>query len=162
VTKTIWVSTAGFENADPSPLRMSTDVPSHEPPRISQTTVITVPKTAASRAFFRQYQARRRPITSSSRSRGLSAPKRLGQGIRRRKKRSAKPRKTITTPTVAASDQSVLQPLYSLNQMKRAGLVSTATAVAARVRRRHWSASTVEGGACAEGRPARGSASAIR
>ena len=38
----------------------------------------------------------------------------------------------------------MLQPLYCLNQMKSAGLVSSATAVAARVRRRHWSASSVE------------------
>ena len=104
---------------------MSPTVPHHEPPRNSQTTVITVPKTIAKRAFLRQYHARRRPITSSSRSCALSAPKRLGHGIRRRKSRSAKPRKTITTPSVARSDQSVLQPLYSLNQMKSAGLVST-------------------------------------
>ena len=102
VTKTIWVSTAGFENADASPLRMSPTVPHHEPPRNSQTTVITVPKTTAKRAFLRQYHARRRPITSSSRSCALSAPKRLGHGIRRRKSRSAKPRKTITTPSVAS------------------------------------------------------------
>jgi hypothetical protein len=57
VTKTIWVRTAGFENADPSPLTMSTPVPSQEPPRTSQTVVITAPTSAASRAFFRQYQA---------------------------------------------------------------------------------------------------------
>ena len=81
---------------------MSPTVPHHVPPRISQTTVITVPNTIANRAFFRQYHARRRPITSSSRSCWLSAPKRLGHGIRRRKSRSAKPRKTITTPRVAS------------------------------------------------------------
>ena len=135
---------------------MSPKVPSHEPPRISQTTVIVVPTTTASRAFFRQYQARRRPITSSSRNCWLSAPKRLGQGISLRKSRSAKPRNTITAPTVAASDHSVLQPLYSLNQTKSAGLVSTATRVAARVRRRHWSASSVETAACGRTNPASG------
>ena len=156
VTKTTWVSTAGFENADRSPLRMSPTVPHHVPPRNSQTTVITVPNTIANRAFFRQYHARRRPITSSSRNCWLSAPKRLGHGISRRKSRSAKPRNTITTPSVATSDQSVLQPLYSLNQTKSAGLVSSATAVAARVRRRHWSASSVETAACGRTNPASG------
>ena len=56
-------------------------------------------------------------MMSSSRSCWLSAPKRLGQGIMRRKRRSAKPRKTITTPSVASSDQYHAQPLCWLNQM---------------------------------------------
>ena len=43
----------------------------------------------------RQNQARRRPTTSSSRRVWLSSPNRLGHGISRRKRRSAKPRKTI-------------------------------------------------------------------
>ncbi len=42
-------------------------------------------------------QARRRLTTSSSRSRGSSVPKRLGQGIARRIRRSMTPRKAITT-----------------------------------------------------------------
>ena len=51
----------------------------------------------------------------------------------------------MTTPNVASSDQYQAQPLYSLNQMKSAGLVRTATIVAARVSVRHWSASSVDG-----------------
>ena len=135
---------------------MSPKVPSHEPPRISQPTVITVPTTAASRAFFRQYQARLRPMTSSSRSCWLSAPKRLGHGISVRKSRSAKPRNTITTPTVATSDHGVLQPVYSLNETNSAGLVNSATTVAARVSRRHWSASSCETAGCGRTDPASG------
>ena len=50
----------------------------------------------------------------------------------------------------------MLQPLYCLNQMKSAGLVSSATTVAARVRRRHWSASSVETAACGRTNPASG------
>ena len=51
----------------------------------------------------------------------------------------------MTTPNVASSAQYHAQPLYSLNQMKSAGLVRTATMVAARVSVRHWSASSVDG-----------------
>jgi hypothetical protein len=126
-------------------LKMSAKVPHQEPPRKSQTVVLIAIRTIASRHFLRQYHARRRPMMSSSRSRWLSAPKRLGQGIRRRKRRSAKPRKTITTPSVASSDQYHDQPFCCVNQMKSAGLVSSATTVAARVSRRHWSASSVDG-----------------
>ena len=107
--------------------------------------VLTTTITIASRSFLRQYQARRRPITSSSRSCWLSEPNRLGHGIIRRKSRSEKPRKTMTTPNVARSAQYQAQPLYSLNQMKSAGLVRMATMVAARVSVRHWSASSVDG-----------------
>ena len=136
---------------------MSTTVPHHVPPRISQTTVIDGADHDREPRLFRQYHARRRPITSSSRSCWLSAPKRLGHGISLRKIRSAKPRNTITTPSVAEQrPASVLQPLYCLNQMKSAGLVSSATAVAARVRRRHWSASSVETAACGRTNPASG------
>jgi hypothetical protein len=67
----------------------------------------------------------------------LSAPKRLGHGIRRRSERSSRPRIAITIATVPASDQSVLQPWYSLSQKKSAGLISAATNVAARVNRLH-------------------------
>ena len=159
VTKTTCVSTAGFENAERSPLTMSPTVPIQVPPRISQTTVTMVPKTSANRNFLRQYQARRRLMMSSSRNCWLSAPKRLGHGISRRKRRSTKPRKAITIPRVATSDQSVLQPLYWCSQTKSAGLVRTATKVAARVSRRHWSASSFPP-AASEGKRASGSATA--
>ena len=108
----------------------------------------------------RQNQARRRAITSSSRSWGLSWPNRLGDGISRRNTSSATPRKTMIVPAVATSDHRVLQPLYCLNQTKTAGLVSTATMVAARVSWRHWDARRLGAGASWGRRPA-GSATAI-
>ena len=95
---------------------MSGPVSSHEPPRMSQTIVMTTNANIASFIQKRQNQARRRAMTSSSRRRGLSWPNRLGDGISRRKTRSATPRKTTIVPTVAASDWSVVQPLYCLNQ----------------------------------------------
>ena len=110
---------------------------------------------------MRQYQTRRRLMTSSSRSSGPSWPKRVGHGIQRRTSTSTKPRKTITTTSVASSAQYQAQPSCSLNQTKSTGLVRTATTVAARVSRRHWSASSIEGVGSAGVRPVSGSAVAI-
>ena len=96
-------------------------------------------------SFLRQYQARRRPITSSSRSCWLSAPKRLGQGIRRRKRRSEKPRKTMTTPNVAEQRPVPGPAVVLLEPDEERGARQEATIVAARVSVRHWSASSVDG-----------------
>ena len=63
-----------------------------------------------------QNQERRRPTTSSSRSSRLSMPKRLGVGIMRRKSRSAKPRKTMITPSVASSAFHHTQSFVWVNQ----------------------------------------------
>jgi len=117
-TKTTCTQSAGVVMISPIFSKMKPIVLTHVPsPRKSQTIVLIVIRTSASRHFLRQYQARRRPMMSSSRSCWLSAPKRLGQGIKRRKSRSAKPRKTMTTPSVASSDQYHAQPLCWLNQM---------------------------------------------
>ena len=117
VTKITCPRTTGLLSASTMPVKMSANVPHHEPPRTSQTVVLIAIRTSASRHFLRQYQARRRPMMSSSRSCWLSAPKRLGQGIRRRKRRSAKPRKTMTTPSVASRAQYHAQPFCCVNQM---------------------------------------------
>ena len=56
------------------------------------------------------------------------------------KRRSASPvipRKAITKPSAAATDQYEAQPFCWWNQRYAAGLVRTATKVVARVRRRH-------------------------
>ena len=116
-TKTTCTQSAGVVMISPILSKMKPTVPHHVPPWKSQTIVMIDERTTASRHFLCQYQARRRPMMSSSRSCWLSAPKRLGQGIMRRKRRSAKPRKTITTPSVASSDQYHAQPLCWLNQM---------------------------------------------
>ena len=117
-TKTTCTQSAGVVRTSPIFSRRKpivlTQVPS---PRKSQTIVLMTTSTIVSRHFLRQYQARRRLMMSSSRSCWLSAPKRLGHGISRRKRRSANPRKTITTPNVARSDQYHAQPLCWLNQM---------------------------------------------
>ncbi len=117
-------------------------------------------KNAKRRNQKRQNQARRRPTMSSSRSCTLSVPNRLGHGISRWKSRSAKPRKTTTTPTVASSDTHQFQPFCCVNQTKSAGLVSTATIVAARVSVRQPRASSCE--VSPWGSAVRGSAVAIR
>src|SRR6187551_952631 len=64
-----------------------------------------------------------------------------GRGIMRCATTSTKPRKAATDRTVASSDQPTLQPWVRWNQAKIAGLVSTATNVAARPSRRHSRAS---------------------
>jgi hypothetical protein len=104
----------------------------------------------------RQNQARRRATTSSWRSCSLSEPNRLGQGIAFRKKRSVTPRATMTTPSAPRIDHSQLQPVYSWKYSASAGLVSRKTAVAARVSRRQWSASSVTGAPCGRDSPASG------
>src|SRR5919109_4178790 len=98
---------------------------------------ITRARIRASRTLRDQYQARRRLTTSSSRRRVLSVPNRLGQGSIRRMATSTKPRKAITIAMVATSDQPTLQPSNLCSQTKSAGLVSSATVVAARVSERH-------------------------
>ena len=131
------------------PEKMSPPRPTRSRPgpleELHDVTIVTTPtKTSASRNFLRQYQARRRAITSSSRSCWLSAPKRLGQGIRRRKSEVGEAAEDDHDPEASPSSaQHQLQPSYSWNQMKTAGLVRTATIVAARVSARHWSASSV-------------------
>src|SRR5688572_20276352 len=92
----------------------------------------------------RQNQTRRRATTSSSRSWGLSRPKRLGRGIALWKARSATPRKQTTKRNAASTDQYQAQPCVWLNQTTSAGAVRTATTVAARVSFRHWPASSEE------------------
>ena len=96
----------------------------------------------------RQNQTRRRATTSSSRSCWLSSPKRLGRGIIRWKTRSTRPRKTTTSASAARIDQYQAQPWVWFSQMTTTGAVRSATAVAARVRRRHWLASSVEISPC--------------
>ena len=85
----------------------------------------------------RQNQTRRRATTSSSRSCWLSRPNRLGRGISRWNTRSTSPRKTTTSPSAATVDQNHDQPWVWFSQTTTAGAVSSATSVAARVRRRH-------------------------
>ena len=118
--------------------------PHQVPPTKSQVIVTAIENRSAILNQKRQNQARRLPTTSASRSAALSTPKRLGQGIRRRKTRSAKPRKTITTASAARSETHQLQPFCCVNQTKSAGAVITATTVATRVRRRHERASSAE------------------
>ena len=96
----------------------------------------------------RQNQTRLRATTSSSRSCALSNPKRLGRGMSRWKTRSTTPRKQTTRPSAATIDQNHDQPCVWLNQTTNAGAVIRATAVAARVRRRHCDASSLESSAC--------------
>ena len=102
-TKTTWIQRAGDERTLPIPSRMKPIVPHHVPPLKSQTTVMITTKKTAILNQNRQNHARRRPTMSSSRSAWLSTPKRLGAGISRRKRRSAKPRKTTTIASVARS-----------------------------------------------------------
>ena len=94
----------------------------------------------AARSQKRQNHTRRRLTTSSSRSLRLSSPNRLGHGIARLNARSTMPRNAITIRNVARSDVPSPQPSTSCSQMKAAGLVSRATAVADQRRRRHCSA----------------------
>ena len=91
----------------------------------------------------RQNQTRLRATTSSSRSCWLSSPKRLGRGISRWKTMSTTPRKQTTSPSAATIDQNHDQPSVWFSQTTTAGAVMSATAVAARVSRRHWLASSV-------------------
>jgi hypothetical protein len=119
-------------------------VPTHVPPWKSQMTVMIRTAQTASRSQKRQNQARRRLTTSSSRRFTLSEPKRLGHGIVRLKSRSTLPRKAMTHRNVATSDHRSDQPWSRWNHTKSAGLVSTATNVAARLSRRHWSARSFE------------------
>ena len=69
---------------------------------------------------------------------------------------SIPPRKAITQKKVANSDHQVLQPTFWWNQKKTTGLVTSATAVAARISRRHWEISSVV--CSARERPSTGSA----
>ena len=118
---------------------------SHQvPPTKIHVIVTAITTSSATLNQKRQNQARRRPTTSASRSSALSTPNRLGHGISLRKTRSAKPRKTITTPSAASSETHQLQPFCWLNQTNSAGAVITATTVATRVRRRHERASSSE------------------
>jgi hypothetical protein len=90
-TKTAWTQSVGELRIVPIPSRMKPTVPSHVPPRNSQTIVTTVMKRITTLNQNRQNQARRRPTTSSSRRVWLSSPNRLGHGISRRKRRSRSP-----------------------------------------------------------------------
>ncbi len=58
------------------------------------------------------------------------------------------PRKQTTRPSAARIDQNHDQPSVWLSQTTTAGAVMSATAVAARVSRRHWLASSFELSAC--------------
>src|SRR6185312_2254173 len=86
----------------------------------------------ASRYQKRQNQTRRRAITSSCCS-ALSAPNRLGQGMNQRNTMSTRPRNAITSMNVQNSAHGTLRPAWEWNQTNAAGLVRTATMVAARV-----------------------------
>jgi hypothetical protein len=97
-----------------------------------------------SRNQKRQNHARRRLTTSSSLSRVSSVPNRLGHGMNRRRTRSISPRKAATVVIVARIDQPMLQPSCLWNQTNAAGLVRTATKVAARASVRHCCASRVD------------------
>src|SRR6185312_6954339 len=86
----------------------------------------------ASRYQKRQNQTLRRAITSSCCS-ALSAPNRLGQGMNQRNTMSTRPRNAITSTNVHRSAHGTLRPAWEWNQTNAAGLVRTATMVAARV-----------------------------
>ena len=148
-TKTAWIQSVGELRMVPIPSKMNPTVPSHVPPRKIQTIVTTVMKRIATLNQNRQNQARRRPTTSSSRRVWLSSPKRLGHGISRRKRRSAKPRKTITIASVASRATHQSQLFCCVNQTNNAGAVRTATTVAARVSFRQLFASSSEASPCA-------------
>ena len=83
---------------------------------IRKTIVIAPPMTSASFSQKRQVHARRRLVTSSSRRRASSVPKRLGQGMTRRTRMSTRPRNTITQSAVTTRDLPTLQPLWWWNQ----------------------------------------------
>ena len=90
----------------------------------------------------RQNHVRRRATTSSS-AISRSTPYMLGHGSIRRASTSISPRKAITLPIVAATAPSSDSPSLSYRTTKNSGLVNSATAVAARLRRRHSPASIV-------------------
>jgi cyclophilin family peptidyl-prolyl cis-trans isomerase len=148
-TKTAWIQSVGELRMVPIPSKMNPTLSSHEPPRKIQTIVTTVMKRTATLNQNRQNQARRRPTTSSSRRVWLSSPNRLGHGISRRKRRSAKPRKTMTTASVASRACHQFQLFWYVNQTNNAGAVRTATTVAARVSFRQLFASSSEASPCA-------------
>ena len=106
------------------------------------------PTTIAVLSQKRQNQTRRLATTSSSRSCWLSSPNRLGRGIIRWKSEVDESPEADDETSAARIDQNHDQPSVWLSQMTTAGAVSSATAVAARVRRRHWLASSFELSAC--------------
>jgi hypothetical protein len=96
----------------------------------------------------RQNQTRRLATTSSSRSCWLSRPKRLGRGISRWKTGSMTPPKQTMSPE-RRDDRPEPRPALGLVQPDDdGGRGEQATAVAARVRRRHWLASSFESSTC--------------
>jgi hypothetical protein len=86
----------------------------------------------AQRYQKRQNQTRLRATTSSFWS-AASAPNRLGHGISQRNTMSTRPRKAITSKNVHTSAHGTLSPAWEWNHTNAAGLVRTATNVAARV-----------------------------
>ncbi len=58
------------------------------------------------------------------------------------------PRKHTTSASAARIDQNHDQPCVWFSQTTTAGAVRSATTVAARVRRRHWLASSFESSTC--------------
>ena len=150
-TKTTWIQSAGDDRMLPIPSRMKPIVPNHVPPRNSQTIEMIAMKKTATLNQYRQNQARRRADDVLL----AKLPALDAEEARRRdhaaEEQSAKPRKTMTTPSVASSAFHQSQSFCWVNQTNSAGAVTTATTVAARVRRRQLFASSWEASAC--GRP---------
>ena len=99
-TKTTWIQSPELLKTCAIPWPSEPNDPVHEPPWNSQMAVTSNRNETATRSQKCQNQARRRPSTSSSRCRSLSRPKRLGQGMNRRKTRSTRPRNAITISRV--------------------------------------------------------------
>jgi len=146
-TTTTCTQKPGVERIVPRPWKIVPKMPVHDAAPFfssskSQTTV-TMPRIQTTSWKRRcQNQARRRATTSSSRSRWSSVPNSVGHGISRRSPRSIAPRNPTTIPRAARIAQPTESPACRWNQTKAAGLVISATAVAARRSRRHWSASS--------------------
>ena len=119
-----------------APCPIDPTAPNHEPPWNSQMTVTISATVTPMRSQKCQNHARRRPSTSSSRCCWLSRPKRLGHGISRRNSRSTRPRNAITISRVTTSAFQNGQWFWRMKNAISAGLVRTATKVAARVSRR--------------------------
>src|SRR5919108_2332333 len=148
-TKIACVQKVREPTACQKPCQIAPPVPSQVTslPGASCTRKTTLTKSATrttQRTSLAQNQERRRATTSCSFRRRSSIPNKLGQGMKRRRPRSTTPRKAITSPAAARSDQYHDQPTCRWNQRKATGLVRTATKVVARVSSRHWLASPAE------------------
>ena len=133
----------------PIPSKMNPTVSSHVPPRKIQTIVTTVMKRIVTLNQNRQNQV---PAASDDvlLAEGLALqPEEAGPRDQPTKRRSAKPRKTMTIVSVASRATHQFQSFWYVNQTNNAGAVRTATTVAARVSFRQLFASSSEASPCA-------------